>query len=61
MDFEEWWKQFNSCCPLDIADEDIAKWSWSSGHEEGFSDGVKWVLQQDANTLNKLQLTLEEE
>ena len=35
MTFEEWWKHFNSCCPLDITDEDIAKWAWGAGHEEG--------------------------
>lgn len=52
MTFEEWWEQFNSCCPLDIADEDIAKWTW----EVAFDEGVKWTLQQDANTQNKLGL-----
>jgi hypothetical protein len=61
MTFEEWWEHFNSCCPLDITDEEIAKWAWGASHEEGFSDGVKWALEQDANTLNKLRLTLEED
>lgn len=56
MTFEEWWEHFNSCCPLDITDEDIAKYAW----EAGLDEGMKWTLQQDANTLNKLQLTLEE-
>ena len=57
MTFDKWWEQFNSCCPLDISDEDIAKWSW----EAAFDEGVKWALQQDADTLNKLRLTLEQE
>jgi hypothetical protein len=35
MTFEEWWKHFNSCCPLDITDEDIAKWAWEAGIQEG--------------------------
>ena len=51
MTFEEWWKHFNSCCPLDITDEDIAKWAWGAGHEEGFSEGVKWALEQDTETI----------
>lgn len=57
MTFEEWWEHFNSCCPLNITDKEIAEWSWGIA----FDEGVKWALQQDANTLNKLQLTLEEE
>ena len=28
MTFEEWWEHFNSCCPLDITDEEIAKYAW---------------------------------
>ena len=55
MTFEEWWEDFNSCCPLNITDKEIAKWAW----EAAFEEGVKWTLKQDANTMNKLQLTLE--
>lgn len=29
--------------------------------EAAFDEGVKWTLKQDANTLNKLMLTLEEQ
>ena len=36
MTFEEWWKHFNSCCPLDITDEEIAKWAWEAAFEEGY-------------------------
>ena len=34
MTFEEWWKHFNSCCPLDITDEDIAKWAWEAAWDQ---------------------------
>jgi hypothetical protein len=35
MTFEEWWEHFNSCCPLDITDEETAKWAWEAGIQEG--------------------------
>ena len=35
MTFEEWWREFNGCCPLDITDEDMAKWAWEAGVQEG--------------------------
>ncbi len=49
MTFEEWRdaNEFGDCSPR-------AAW------EAAFDEGVKWTLKQDANTLNKLQLTLEE-
>ena len=34
MTFEEWWEHFNSCCPLDITDEEIAKWAWDAATEQ---------------------------
>ena len=39
MTFEEWWEHFNSCCPLDITDEDIAKWAWETAFGEGYNAG----------------------
>lgn len=56
MTFEEWWAEFNSCCPLDITEKEIAQWAWDTA----FDAGVKWTLKQDTNTLNKLMLTLEQ-
>jgi hypothetical protein len=35
MDFEEWWGHFNSCCPLDITDENIAEHAYEAGIQEG--------------------------
>jgi hypothetical protein len=34
MTFKEWWRHFNSCCPLDITDEDIAKWAWEAAWDQ---------------------------
>ena len=53
MTFEEWWE--DSVYPF--THEDCAKEAW----EAGFNEGLKCALKQDSNTLNKLQLTLEEE
>ena len=55
MIFEEWreGEQWNDHCNP----TDFAKAAW----EAAFGEGVKWALQQDANTLNKLGLTLEQE
>lgn len=55
MTFEEWWETFSR----DSVDGDVdllVRAAW----EAAFDEGVKWTLQQDANTLNKLQLTLDE-
>lgn len=53
MTFEEWWDEWEGQYSI----KDLAEAAW----EAAFEEGVKWTLQQDANTLNKLQLTLEEE
>lgn len=55
MTFEEWWEA--EIATKDKWVKEIAKSAW----EAAFDEGVKWTLQQDANTLNKLQLTMEEE
>lgn len=35
MTFDEWWEEFDSSCPLDITDSEIAKRSWEAGIQEG--------------------------
>ena len=53
MTFEEWlgdgYKYLSS------SQARLARTAW----EVAFDAGVKWALEQDANTLNKLQLTQE--
>ena len=57
MTFEEWWQEMLCNSPHPIPSQFTHEQTW----EAAFDEGVKWTLQQDANTLNKLQLTLEEE
>lgn len=54
MTFEEWAKDLFNMFNMDNR---TAEEYW----EAAFDEGVKWTLKQNANTLNKLQLTLEEE
>lgn len=56
MTFEEWW-EVQEDLDRNPANEAFARPVWDAA----FDEGVKWTLQQDANTLNKLQLTLEED
>ena len=44
MTFEEWWEHFNSCCPLDITDEEIAKWAWDAATEQAQPE---WISVED--------------
>ena len=53
MGFRDWAKDLFNMFNMD---NQTAEEYWQSA----FDEGVKWTLQQDANTLNKLQLTLEE-
>ena len=55
MTFEEWWDV--EVATKDTWVKDVCQSAW----ESAFDEGVKWALQQDANTLNKLQLTLEQD
>ena len=39
MTFEEWYTEFNSCCPLDITEEEVALRAWRAGWAEGLHEG----------------------
>ena len=39
MTFEEWYTEFNSCCPLDITKEEVALRAWRAGWAEGLHEG----------------------
>ena len=41
MTFEEWWEHFNSCCPLDITDEEIAKYAWDAAMEQAQTEDLE--------------------
>ena len=53
MTFRDWAKDLYNMFNMD---NQTAEEYW----EAAFEEGVKWTLKQDANTLNKLMLTLEE-
>lgn len=53
MTFRDWAKDLFNMFNMD---NKTAEEYWQAA----FDEGVKWALKQDANTLNKLQLTLEE-
>lgn len=62
MTFDEWYRVYLKAkhenyfgSPSEPIDDVKAAW------DAAFEEGVKWTLKQDANTLNKLQLTLEQE
>jgi len=57
MTFEEYAKEQGLYFTEDyVSDEfQIAQAAW----EAAFNAGVTWALEQDADTLNKLQLTME--
>lgn len=61
--FEEWYSVHQADCWAILKEngtKEALKEAWQAGWEAAFEEGVKWTLKQDANTLNKLMLTLDE-
>ena len=55
MTFDEWWEHFNSCCPLDITDEEIAKWAWEEASMDAYSRGFKAAKEIDAERVAHME------
>ena len=43
MTFEDYWREFSRCCPLDITDSEMAKHAFETGIQEGIKRKREWV------------------